>query len=89
LSAPTTTASGWGDGVSYGAVQRFMNGSTMAELKKLRTKKSGKGDFASAWCVARLVQVGQWRTQFALGESVPIAGAFAGPFSPLYPYAVS
>ena len=80
---------GRGDGVSYGAVQRFMAGSTVAELKKRCTKKSGKDDLASAWCVARLAQVVQWRAQFALGESVPIGGAFAGPFPPLYPYAIA
>lgn len=66
-----------------------MAGSTAAELKKCFTKKSGKGDLASAWCVARPAQVEQWRAQFALGESVPIGGAFAGPFPPLCPYAVA
>ena len=89
MSAPTTTANGRGDGVSYGAVKRFMAGSTVAELKKRYTKKSGKGDPASAWCVARPAQVEQWRAQFELGESVPIGGAFAEPFPPLCPYAIA
>jgi hypothetical protein len=53
---------------------RFMVGSTVAELKKVSTTKSGKGDLASAWCIARLEQVEQGREQFALGESVPIGG---------------
>ena len=34
-----------------------MAGSTVAELKTRCTKKSGKGDLASAWCIARLAQV--------------------------------
>jgi len=89
LSAPTTTANGRGYGASHGAVQRSMAGSTVVELKKRCTKKGGKGDLASAWCVARLAQVEQWRAQFALGESVPIGGAFAGPFPPLFPYAIA
>ena len=89
MSAPTTTANCWGDGVSYGAVQRFMAGSTVAELKKRCTKKSGKGDLASAWCADRLTQVEQWRAHFALGESVPIGGAFAGAFPPLCPCAIA
>ena len=66
-----------------------MAGSTVAELKKRFTKKSGKDDPASAWCAARLAQVEQRRAQFALGESVPIGGTFAGPFPPLYPYATA
>ena len=89
MSAPTTTANGRGYGASHGAVQRSMAGSTVVELKKRCTKKGGKGDLASAWCVARLAQVEQWRAQFALGESVPIGGAFAGPFPPLFPYAIA
>ena len=48
MSAPTTTANGWGYGASHGAVQRFMAGSTVAELKKRFTKKGGKGDLTSA-----------------------------------------
>ena len=86
MSAPTTTARCRGDG---GAVQRSMAGSTVAELKKRCTKTGSKDDLASAWCVARLAQVEQWRAQFALGESVPMGGAFAGPFPQLYPYAVA
>ena len=89
MSAPTTTASGRGYGVSCGAVQRPMAGSTVAELKKRYTKKSGKDDLTSAWCAARPAQVEQWRALFTLGESVPIGGAFAGPFPPLYPYAIA
>ena len=89
MSAPTTTANGRGYGASHGAVQRFMAGSTVAELEKLCTKKSGKDDLASAWCAEWPAQVEQWRAQFALGESVPIGGAFAGPFPPLFPYAIA
>ena len=39
-------ANGRGDGVSYGAVRRFVAGSTVAELKKRCTKKSSKDDLA-------------------------------------------
>ena len=89
MSVPTTTANGRGYGASHGAVQRPMAGSTVAELKKRCTERSGKDDPEFAWCVARPAQVEQWRAQFALGESVPIGGAFAGPFPPLYPYAIA
>ena len=82
-------SNGRADGVSYGAVQRFIAGSSVAELKKRCTKKSGKDDLASAWCVARLAQVVQWRAQFALGEKVPIGGPYTGDFPPLYPYAIA
>ena len=53
MSAPTTTTNGWGESVSYGAVQRFMARSTVAELKKRFAKKSGKDDLASAHGASR------------------------------------
>ena len=48
MGAPTTTANGRGDGASYGAVQRPMAGSKVAELKKRFTKKSGIAGLVSA-----------------------------------------
>ena len=63
----------------------------MALIERAHTTANGRDDgvLASAWCVARPAQVEQWRAQFELGESVPNGGAFAGPFPPLYSYAIA
>ena len=82
-------SSGRGGGVSYGAVQRFVASSTVAQLKRCYTKNSGRDGLASAWCATRLAQVEQWRAQFALGGTVPIGEGFTGLFPPLCPYAIA
>jgi len=80
---------GAGSLVSYGAVQRFVAESPMCKLGKRGTKKSGKDDLLSDWCVARLAQCDQWLAQFRLGHTVPPGAAYPGPFPPYHVHAIA
>jgi hypothetical protein len=73
--------------VAYGAVQHFVVESPICKLGNRATKKSGKGDLASDWCVARNTQCEQLLALFELDEAVPPGAACE--FSPCHVLAIA
>eukprot|EP01034_Spumella_vulgaris_P034523 gene34523-42580_t len=72
--------------LSYSAVEGFIDRSEILRRGRRTTKKSGKDDPETAWAMARLAQMQQLKTQFAMGKLLPndpVLVAFrANPLNP-------